>query len=170
MTRSRIAAVSALLACLAIVASASAASFRTVVVKQAGLRFQVPAGWAPVALKKPVVFFIRNDAELGAIRSNINIVVVPLPHAITLKQYRTVLLAELQGAKLKHVTAKLRHIAAGEVVRTSYSATVGSVKVQGTQVCFLRGRKSIVITYSRAVAKRKVAVLFAHSIDSIRFR
>ena len=168
MTRRRIAAALVLLACLAVVGSASAGSYRTAVVKKAGLRLQVPAGWAPVKLKKPAVFFVR-DAHRGTFHSNINIVVVPLTRAVTLQQYRQALLAELKGAGIKHVTAKRVRLAAGEAVRTSYTAKVRSVTIQGTQVCFLRGLKSIVVTYTRARSKSKVAVLFNHSIASIRF-
>ena len=169
MTRRRTAAALLALASLALVASASAASYRTAVVKRAGLHLQVPVGWAPVKLKKPAVFFVRDDAHGGTFHSNINIVVVPLTRAVTLQQYRQALLAELTGAGLKHVTANLVRLAAGEAVRTSYSAKVRSVTIQGTQVCFLRGLKSIVVTYTRARSKSKVAVIFSHSIASIRF-
>ena len=165
----RLATIAALLACLSITASAAAATYRIAVVKKAGLRVQVPAGWAPVTLTQSAVFFVRNDSERGKFRSNINVVVVPLPQKITLEQYRQALRAELKRAGFKHVTAKIRRLAAGNAVRTSYTVAAGAVTVQGAQVCFLHGLKSIVVTYTRDRAKRKVAPLFAHSIDSIRF-
>ena len=144
----RLATIAALLACLSIAASAAAATYRIAVVKKAGLRFQVPAGWAPVRLTQSAVFFVRNDAERGKFRSNINVVVVPLPHKITLEQYRQALRAELTRAGFKHVTAKIRRLAAGNAVRTSYTVAAGAVTVQGAQVCFLHGLKSIVVTYT----------------------
>ena len=168
MNRRLLAAV-ALLACLAVVASVAAESYRTAKVKQLGLRFQVPASWSSVSPKKPVVFAVRNDSEGGTFRSNINVVVVPLKHTLTLAEYRKALQAELTGAKLKHVVVKIRHLPAGDAVRTSYSAEVGGITVQGAQACFLRGLKSVVVTYSRDRKKAKVAAVFTHSINSIRF-
>lgn len=154
---------------LLVVTAAAAASYRTVAIKQAGLTLQVPSPWKAVTVER-TVYAARDESERGGFQSNVNVVVVPLRRVVPLKEYRLLLLAELKKAGGIGITAAIVHLRAGDAVRAAYKLRGRGTILAGTQVCFSRGLKSIVITYTRPNKNRKVTSIFAHSIASIRFR
>jgi hypothetical protein len=124
----------------------------------------------------PVRLVAFDPATSGGFVTNVNVVVTRVPSSLGFDAYRLAILGELRRVPglVGTPTATAVTLPAGRAVRTHVRA---SVVVKGrtlvadlNQIAFLRDGRSIVITFTTAVAAaRKTAPVIARASKSIRF-
>jgi hypothetical protein len=111
----------------------------------------------------------------GGFATNVNVVSVPVSGSVTFDQYRTVLLSEVRAVtRGANVASSVVQIGGERGLRLSYrfrlTAAGKAYTVQTLQYAFLRGGKSVVITYTTLPRYAGAyAAAFRTSAQSIRF-
>ncbi len=124
----------------------------------------------------PVRLVAFDPATVGGFLTNVNAVVTPVPSSVSLGVYLRATKAELQRVPglVGTPSVKVVTLPAGRAVRTHLRAGVvvkgRTVVADLNQFAFLRDGRSIVVTFTTAVAKaRQTAPVIARTSKSIRF-
>jgi len=123
----------------------------------------------------PVKFFAFDPLATGNFATNANVVVIPIPRAISFDAFQKALVAELTGlSTVSGLKVTRTTLPAGRAVRASYRlriATGGrSFQTATLQYGFLRGSRGYVVTYTTLPSLQSLyANVFATSAASIRF-
>jgi hypothetical protein len=123
----------------------------------------------------PVRLLAFDPATLGGFLTNVNVVVTRVPRGLDLAEYQRLSTAELRRLPglVGSPSVRVVTLRAGRAVRTHVRAAVvvhgRRVVADINQFAFLRGGRSIVITFTSGVAAaRKTAPTIARTAASIR--
>jgi hypothetical protein len=189
----------ALVALALVVSAPAATPFPRHTVKGEGVSLAVPASWIAIesGIPKSIVdrlsqqnprlapyldqlarpgspmkFLALDPAIQSGFATNANVVVGPVPAGTTFDLYRAGVLAGLQALKPGKVSQRVVTIGGRKALRTGYRfrVTLGRTRTAQTlQYAFLRGTRSIVVTYTTLPAlQSRYAATFARSAASIR--
>jgi hypothetical protein len=197
--RTSLLAIAAALATAVVAAASAATPFQRHAVKGQGVSLAVPTSWIAIEsgiphslvdrLSKqnpalapyidqlarpgsPMKFLALDPAVRNGFATNANVVVVPAPAGTTFDLYRVGILAGLRALKPGKITQRVVTIGGKRALRISYRfrITLGRTRtVQTLQYAFLRGLRSIVVTYTTLPSlESRYAATFARSAASIR--
>ena len=120
----------------------------------------------------PMKFLALDPAVQTGFATNANVVIVPVPAGTTFDLFRVGIVAGLQALKPGKMVQRVVTIGGKQALRVSYRfrITLGRTRtVQTLQYAFLRGTRSIVVTYTTLPSLRsRYAGTFARSAASIR--
>jgi hypothetical protein len=201
--RVRLLAALVLVLAAVLASSAAGAATKRYAVAGAGVSFTVPSTWvalngsqirtralverlarenprlAPFVAsftqsRSPVKFVALDPSVKGGFATNVNVVSLPVPAALTFEQYRGVLLNELSSLTRSKITDEDVDIGGNRALRLGYrfrlNAAGKAFTVQTLQYAFLRNGKSTVFTYTTTPRyASSYAQTFDASAKSIRF-
>lgn len=200
MRRIRIALVALVLAVVGAAPVLGAVPFERHAVSGEGVSLEVPASWISVGSSlprsvldqlarenpklapsiaqlsqpnSPMKFLALDPAVRKGFATNVNVVVTPVRSGMSFSLYRAALLAELRSVVTTPIAERAVTVNGARAVRVSYRLRLSLGRkrtVQTLQYAFLRGRRSVVVTYTTlpafAAAYQRT---FARSARSIRF-
>jgi hypothetical protein len=121
----------------------------------------------------PMKFLALDPAVRHAFATNVNVVVAPARRGTTFAHYTTALLAGLRAIASGLITKRVVTIGGAKALRVSYRFrfAFGQMRtVQTLQYAFVRGPRTIVVTYTTLpVEATRYAPTFQQSAASIRF-
>jgi hypothetical protein len=115
-----------------------------------------------------------DPAVKNGFATNLNVVSAPAPGSVAFEQYRRALIAQLRAIVSGKISDSVVRIGGQQAIRLSYrlSLTTGGKRltVQTLQYAFLKGRRSLVFTYTTLPRfAGSYAQTFKASAASIRF-